>query len=91
VFVDGCFWHSCPEHGRKTPWTGPNAELWEEKMRRNAERDMRASSLAEAKGFSVVRIWECEIARDPHQLASKILGWHERTTNSAKSEGGAVD
>ena len=26
VFVDGCFWHGCPEHGRKTPWTGPNAE-----------------------------------------------------------------
>ena len=25
VFVDGCFWHGCPEHGRKTPWTGPNA------------------------------------------------------------------
>ena len=47
VFVDGCFWHGCPTHGRKTPWTGPNAELWEEKMRRNAERDQRSTSLAE--------------------------------------------
>lgn len=28
VFVDGCFWHNCPVHGRKREWTGPNAELW---------------------------------------------------------------
>jgi len=88
VFVDGCFWHSCPEHGRKTPWTGPNADLWEEKMRRNAERDVRASRLAQAKGFAVVRIWECEIARDPHRLARKILGWPQRTAKSTK---GTVD
>ena len=39
IFVDGCFWHGCPRHGRKTPFTGPNAELWEQKMQRNAERD----------------------------------------------------
>jgi len=91
VFVDGCFWHSCPEHGRQTPWTGPNADLWEEKMRRNAERDVRASRLAQANGFGVVRIWECEISRDPHQLARKILGWPQLTAKSAKSTAGDVD
>jgi len=91
VFVDGCFWHSCPEHGRKTPWTGPNADLWEEKMRRNAERDVRASSLAQANGFTVFRIWECEIARDPHQLALKILGGPEHFWKSAQSTAGTVD
>lgn len=91
VFVDGCFWHSCPEHGRKTPWTGPNAVLWEEKMRRNAERDVRAVTLAQAKGFAVVRIWECEIARDPHELARKILVGPECIGTSAQSTGGTVD
>jgi len=32
VFVDGCFWHGCPEHGCKASWTGPNAGLWADKM-----------------------------------------------------------
>ncbi len=53
VFVDGCFWHGCPEHGRKTPWTGPNAELWADKMVRNAERDRASSQLAQAQLRSV--------------------------------------
>ena len=55
VFVDGCFWHGCPEHGRKKPWTGPNAELWQAKMARNAERDRRSSALAEEHGWVVRR------------------------------------
>jgi DNA mismatch endonuclease, patch repair protein len=83
VFVDGCFWHGCPEHGRKTAWTGPNADLWKEKMRRNAERDVRASWLAQANGYVVVRFWECEVARDPHQLARSILDWPDRAAKSA--------
>src|SRR4051812_6961882 len=39
VFVDGCFWHNCPKHGPRKPWTGPNAELWAEKIRRTEQRD----------------------------------------------------
>ena len=73
VFVDGCFWHDCPEHGRKKPWTGPNAERWEEKMRRNAERDRRSTQLAEDLGWSVLRIWECEVQRDSSAVAARIL------------------
>lgn len=73
VFVDGCFWHGCPEHGRKTPWTGPNASLWEEKMRRNLERDERANRLAEQAGWTPLRIWECDVVRDPDTAAQRIL------------------
>ena len=73
IFVDGCFWHGCPEHGRKAPWTGPNAALWEEKMRRNRERDARSTSLAEEAGWRVVRLWECEVRRNPHGLAAELL------------------
>lgn len=74
VFVDGCFWHGCPEHGRKTPWTGPNAELWQAKMERNAARDRRSTSLAEENGWKVQRVWECEIRRDASEVAEQILG-----------------
>lgn len=78
VFVDGCFWHACPEHGRKKPWTGPNAELWEEKMRRNAERDRRSTALAQDHGWQVVRVWECRVTADPGAVASDLLAVGQR-------------
>jgi DNA mismatch endonuclease (patch repair protein) len=81
VFVDGCFWHGCPEHGRKTPWTGPNAELWESKMARNAERDSRSSQIAGQLGWSVVRVWECAVRSDAEGIAHRILG-RDRSTGS---------
>ncbi|QBX55054.1 very short patch repair endonuclease [Nocardioides seonyuensis] len=73
VFVDGCYWHSCPEHGRRTPFTGPNAGLWEDKMRRNRERDLRATALAEEAGWTVVRVWEHEVTRDAAAAARRVL------------------
>lgn len=73
VFVDGDYWHSCPVHGRKTPFTGPNAERWEQKMRRNRERDERSTALAEEHGWTVLRIWECAIRADPDGAARTIL------------------
>lgn len=73
IFVDGCFWHGCPEHGRKTPWSGPNAALWEEKMRRNAERDQRSTQLAAEHGWLPVRIWECDIRQDVEQVVAELL------------------
>ena len=73
VFVDGCFWHGCPDHGRKTPWTGPNASLWAEKMRRNAERDERSTALAQEAGWEVVRVWECAVRTDPAGVARDLL------------------
>jgi DNA mismatch endonuclease (patch repair protein) len=55
VFVDGCFWHCCPEHGR--PPTR-NTGYWGPKLERNLARDeMYTTALTEA-GWTVVRIWE---------------------------------
>jgi DNA mismatch endonuclease (patch repair protein) len=64
VFVDGCFWHGCPAHGRKKPWTGPNASLREDKMARNRERDVRSTNVVTDLGWRVVRVWECEVRAD---------------------------
>lgn len=55
VFVDGCFWHSCPEHGRNP---GVNKEYWSPKLSRNAERDLEQTRLLESAGWRVVRLWE---------------------------------
>jgi len=57
VFVDGCFWHSCPTHGN-TP--GTNRDYWEPKLRRNRERDRRVTDALIADGWVVVRVWEHE-------------------------------
>jgi len=55
VFVDGCFWHGCPEHHTVAR---ANAEYWEEKVRRNRERDADTDVKLRSEGWMVVRLWE---------------------------------
>jgi DNA mismatch endonuclease, patch repair protein len=57
VFVDGCFWHACPDHGTKP---ANNTWYWEPKLRRNVERDRAADAALAAAGWDVVRVWEHE-------------------------------
>ncbi len=57
VFVDGCFWHMCPEHGQ-VPAT--NAEFWNTKLQGNAERDRNQDSRLMSADWLVVRVWEHE-------------------------------
>lgn len=59
VFVDGCFWHACPEHGT-TPRN--NREWWSAKLERNVERDREKDSALRALGWDVVHVWEHENA-----------------------------
>ncbi|REJ05126.1 very short patch repair endonuclease [Microbacterium bovistercoris] len=55
VFVDGCFWHSCPLHGSQPR---VNQSYWSPKLARNAERDRTNTRLLEESGWTVIRIWE---------------------------------
>ena len=73
VFVDGCYWHSCPAHGRQMPWTGPNADLWAEKMARNQARDERSTVIAQELGWTVVRVWEHDIEASASDTAARVL------------------
>ena len=63
VFVDGCFWHSCPAHGNQ-PST--NSTYWRPKLARNRERDDLVTRVLSDEGWSVVRIWEHESV--PHAV-----------------------
>lgn len=60
VFVDGCFFHSCPRHATK-PKT--NAVFWETKLARNKARDREVTRTLKKAGWRVVRVWECALAR----------------------------
>lgn len=66
VFVDGCFWHSCPEHGSIPK---ANADYWVPKLLRNTERDREIDAGLDAAGWEVIRIWEHE---DPVLAAERI-------------------
>ena len=57
VFLDGCFWHGCPEHFRP-PAT--HADYWTAKIAGNRARDASTGALLEAAGWVVVRVWEHE-------------------------------
>jgi DNA mismatch endonuclease (patch repair protein) len=59
VFVDGCFWHCCPEHGG-LPAT--NLDFWAPKLGANVERDRLQDRLLAGAGWLVVRVWEHEPA-----------------------------
>lgn len=57
VFVDGCFWHGCPEH---MSWPKSNREFWRAKVERTQERDREQDCALKDAGWTVVRIWEHE-------------------------------
>ncbi|MDQ2761125.1 MAG: very short patch repair endonuclease [Actinomycetota bacterium] len=57
VFVDGCFWHGCPEHHRQPR---ANSEYWSSKIERNRERDSRDAARLRDAGWRVLRFWEHE-------------------------------
>ena len=69
VFVDGCFWHGCPDHYRAPV---ANGEFWSAKLRRNLDRDARAGAELAVMGWRVVRIWEHDIRRDLPEICARI-------------------
>ena len=59
VFVDGCFWHGCPEHGT---WPRNNESFWRGKIEGNVERDRDTDARLAEQGWTVLRVWEHEAA-----------------------------
>lgn len=55
VFLDGCFWHNCPEHGNKPRVNQP---YWEAKLAKNKARDALVNSRLQDSGWTVLRLWE---------------------------------
>jgi DNA mismatch endonuclease, patch repair protein len=66
IFVDGCYWHGCPDHGR-VPHT--NREWWTEKLRRNQARDLQTAAYLDQLCWDVVRFWAHQ---DPHDVADIV-------------------
>lgn len=70
VFVDGCFWHDCPEHGRRPK---NNADWWRRKIERNVLRDRRNDEVLADAGWIVIRAWEHQAPADVAAAVSRIV------------------
>ncbi len=60
VYIDGCFWHGCPDHGNPRP--AANGWYWPDKIMRNRERDADTDRRLREAGWQVIRVWEHEPA-----------------------------
>ncbi len=69
VFVDGCFWHGCPKHCQ-LPAT--NRAFWRRKLEANKERDRQVTSALKGGGWTVIRIWECQLSKAPGRCVRRI-------------------
>lgn len=60
VFIDGCFWHKCPEHFREPK---SNKKYWLPKLEKNVIRDREINIVYKNEGWEVIRIWECKLKK----------------------------
>lgn len=69
VFVDGCFWHQCPQHSNVPK---SNSSYWVPKLKKNVERDKERDVKLSEQGWVSLRFWEHEIREDVKHCASKV-------------------
>jgi DNA mismatch endonuclease (patch repair protein) len=70
VFLDGCYWHGCPQHHRPST---KNSEFWTAKIDGNRARDAETDQLLAAAGWRVIRVWEHENPTDAaHRIAEVV-------------------
>ncbi|MEW2607488.1 MULTISPECIES: very short patch repair endonuclease [Streptomyces] len=84
VFVDGCFWHGCPEHLRESH---KNADFWRNKIEGNRTRDAETDHLLQMAGWTVIRVWEHE---DPEAAAARVVST-VRGSAANRNDAGHVD
>jgi DNA mismatch endonuclease, patch repair protein len=83
VFVDGCYWHGCPQHARLP---AVNVDYWRPKIEGNVARDRRADAALADAGWTVLRVWEHE---DVEAAAERIaVLWRELRAAPARSSAG---
>lgn len=69
LFIDGCFWHGCPEH-----YVHPrsNWPFWDKKLRENVDRDRRQTKALVNEGWRFLRVWEHEVVEAPMKVVERI-------------------
>ena len=78
IFIDSCFWHSCPIHGNRSK---SNEEFWNKKLDRNIEKANEVNAYYEEHGWHILRVWEHELKVNYEGAIGRI----ERFIRAAKS------
>ena len=89
VFIDGCFWHGCPQH-----YVAPKShdEYWRRKVEGNRQRDRQTTSLLEEQGWLVLRFWEHEPAEAAAAaIKDAVRAAADRTGTPGSGGAGASD
>ncbi len=69
VFVDGCFWHSCPIHGHKPK---SNTNYWDKKLEKNKERALAKDERLKENGWFCIHFWDHEISENLEKCVMEI-------------------
>jgi DNA mismatch endonuclease, patch repair protein len=83
VFVDGCFWHACPEHGTLP---NNNRAWWRAKLARNVARDHEKDTALERLGWTSIHIWEHVSFSEAADAVESL--WRERTGRAERPAAG---
>lgn len=70
IFVDGCFWHGCPQHAT---WPKRNAEFWREKIEANRQRDADTNERLRSIGWTVLRFWSHESPTEAARVVAHVV------------------
>ncbi|SDD78664.1 T/G mismatch-specific endonuclease [Bhargavaea beijingensis] len=84
IFIDSCFWHFCPEHGRIPK---VNNDYWQAKYIKNTTRDKKVNDFYQERGWNIIRIWEHELKEDFDLTISKLAKFIDRAMKEEKIEG----
>jgi DNA mismatch endonuclease (patch repair protein) len=79
IFIDSCFWHGCPQHCRMPE---SNKSYWQNKIKRNKERDKKVSAYYIEKRWNLLRIWEHDIKNDYKKSINVISEFIENAKKS---------
>lgn len=71
IFVNGCFWHSCPNCNKKIP--KHNSRFWEDKFKNNKARDIDINTILKSEGWLVITIWECQLKKAIIETTSRNI------------------
>jgi DNA mismatch endonuclease (patch repair protein) len=77
VYVDGCFWHGCPQHGT---WPKRNADFWRDKIETNIRRDTETDDSLAKAGWTSVRVWEHEDAETAAERITALVRGRNRVS-----------
>lgn len=69
IFIDSCFWHSCPIHGNRPK---SNVEFWDKKLDRNIEKAKEVNAYYKERGWHILRVWEHELTEDYEGAIGRI-------------------